>query len=156
MVIKNDSINHGDDNVDFDNPITEQFSFETSVLDEGVEVLVNGEQAVIVDEKITFDRVGTYELRFEDSQVSDNISQVTNTLPIKDNTNPSHYTSNNIECIDYIKQVLGLQGFVAYCRGNVMKYNHRAAYKNASPVEDLKKAAQYLEWANDTLKEIHK
>ena len=70
---------------------------------------------------------------------------------------PAHYNlTDGIECIDYIKQVLGLEGFVAYGRGNVMKYNHRAAYKNASPVEDLKKAAQYLEWANDTLKEIHK
>lgn len=74
-----------------------------------------------------------------------------------DVSKPAHYNlTDGIECIDYIKQVLGLQGFVAYCRGNVMKYNHRAAYKNASPVEDLKKAAQYLEWANDTLKEIHK
>jgi len=75
-----------------------------------------------------------------------------------DNVNkPAHYNlTDGIECIDYIKQVLGLQGFVAYCRGNVMKYNHRATYKNATPVEDLKKAQQYLEWANETLKEIHK
>tara|TARA_A100000172_G_scaffold23632_2_gene13767 strand:- start:120 stop:422 length:303 start_codon:yes stop_codon:yes gene_type:complete len=70
---------------------------------------------------------------------------------------PAHYNlTDGIECIDYIKQVLGLHGFVAYCRGNVIKYNHRAAYKNATPVEDLKKAQQYLTWANETLKEIHK
>ena len=37
-----------------------------------------------------------------------------------------------------------------------MKYNHRAMYKNATPVEDLKKAQQYLTWANETLREIHK
>ena len=37
-----------------------------------------------------------------------------------------------------------------------MKYNHRAMDKNATPVEDLKKAHQYLTWANETLEEIHK
>tara|TARA_X000001382_G_scaffold80034_1_gene56259 strand:- start:9633 stop:9935 length:303 start_codon:yes stop_codon:yes gene_type:complete len=75
-----------------------------------------------------------------------------------DNVNkPAHYNlTDGIECIDYIKQVLGPHGFVAYCRGNVIKYNHRAAYKNPTPVEDLKKAQQYLTWANETLKEIHK
>ena len=88
----------------------------------------------------------------------DQIITLTGETTLYDNVSkPAHYNlTDGIECIDYIKQVLGLEGFVAYCRGNVMKYNHRAAYKNASPVEDLKKAAQYLEWANDTLKEIHK
>ena len=69
---------------------------------------------------------------------------------------PSHYNiSDGVECITYIKQVLGNDGFVAYCRGNVMKYNHRAMYKG-NPLEDMAKAQQYLEWANETLKEIHK
>ena len=68
---------------------------------------------------------------------------------------PPHYNQNGIECIDYIKQVLGKEGFVAYCRGNLVKYNHRAMYKG-NPVEDLEKAEQYLKWANETLKEIHK
>tara|TARA_R110001632_G_scaffold59717_1_gene145065 strand:- start:24 stop:347 length:324 start_codon:yes stop_codon:yes gene_type:complete len=91
---------------------------------------------------------------FSDDQI---ITLTGETTLYDDVSKPAHYNlTDGIECIDYIKQVLGLQGFVAYCRGNVMKYNHRAAYKNASPVEDLKKAAQYLEWANDTLKEIHK
>ena len=88
----------------------------------------------------------------------DQIITLTGETTLYDNVSkPAHYNlTDGIECIDYIKQVLGLEGFVAYCRGNVMKYNHREAYKNASPVEDLKKAQQYLEWANDTLKEIHK
>tara|TARA_R110002033_G_scaffold117300_1_gene161409 strand:- start:164 stop:490 length:327 start_codon:yes stop_codon:yes gene_type:complete len=91
---------------------------------------------------------------FSDDQI---ITLTGETTLYDDVSKPTHYNlPDGIECIDYIKQVLGLEGFVAYCRGNVMKYNHRAAYKNASPVEDLKKAAQYLEWANDTLKEIHK
>ena len=69
---------------------------------------------------------------------------------------PFHYNhSGGIECIEYIKQVLGKDGFIAYCRGNVMKYNHRAFYKG-NPTEDIAKAEQYLKWANETLKEIHK
>lgn len=69
---------------------------------------------------------------------------------------PFHYNhSDGIECIAYIKQVLGKEGFVAYCRGNVIKYNHRAFYKG-NPTEDMAKAEQYLKWANETLKEIYK
>jgi hypothetical protein len=67
---------------------------------------------------------------------------------------PSHYNQGEgIECIEYIKQVLGPEGFIAYCRGNLMKYNHRAMYKG-STVQDLEKALQYLTWATETLKEV--
>ena len=48
------------------------------------------------------------------------------------------------QCIDYIRQVLGLDGFIAYCKGNVTKYNHRASYKG-NPLEDTKKARWYLD-----------
>lgn len=69
---------------------------------------------------------------------------------------PFHYNNKDgVECIVYIKQVLGLEGFVAYCRGNVIKYNHRAMYKG-NPTEDLAKAEYYLHACNETLKEIHK
>tara|TARA_R110002126_G_scaffold1016_1_gene6266 strand:- start:218 stop:487 length:270 start_codon:yes stop_codon:yes gene_type:complete len=57
---------------------------------------------------------------------------------------PAHYNQGNIECIDYIRQVLGLDGFIAYCKGNVTKYNHRASYKG-NPLEDTKKARWYLD-----------
>ena len=70
---------------------------------------------------------------------------------------PFHYnhSEGGIECIDYIRQVLGLEGFLAYCRGNVIKYNHRAGYKG-NLKEDLAKAEQYLKWANETAKQINK
>ena len=42
---------------------------------------------------------------------------------------PAHYNAGGIECIDYIKQVLGLDGFIAYCHGNLIKYQHRYKYK---------------------------
>jgi hypothetical protein len=67
---------------------------------------------------------------------------------------PSHYNlSGGIECIEYIKQVLGPDGFIAYCRGNSMKYQHRAMYKG-KPLEDLEKAHQYSAWAIETLMEL--
>ncbi len=69
---------------------------------------------------------------------------------------PAHYNMGGIECIDYIKQVLGPEGFVAYCQGNYMKYNHRARYKHATPIEDMRKAEWYLKKALETLEEIHK
>ena len=31
---------------------------------------------------------------------------------------PPHYQTDGIECIDAIRASLGLEGFVAYCRGN--------------------------------------
>ena len=38
---------------------------------------------------------------------------------------PAHYNMGGIECIDYIKQVVGLDGFIAYCDGNMIMYQHR-------------------------------
>ena len=69
---------------------------------------------------------------------------------------PVHYTiGDGIECIDYIKQTLGLEGFKAFCHGNVIKYQHRHTYKG-NPVEDMEKAQWYLEKMIDTMKEIKK
>ena len=69
---------------------------------------------------------------------------------------PPHYTNGTgIECIDYMRQVLGLQGFIDYCHGNVIKYQHRYNYKG-KPVEDLQKAQYYLNKMIEALKEKHK
>lgn len=66
---------------------------------------------------------------------------------------PAHYCGQ-IETIDYIKDKLGT-GFVPYCIGNVMKYVSRYD-KKGKPVEDLEKAAVYLNWAIESLKEQEK
>ena len=59
--------------------------------------------------------------------------------------NPNHYKlSCGIESIEIIKRVLGTQGFVAFCLGNILKYLIRAEKKNGK--EDYKKAVKYLEW----------
>jgi hypothetical protein len=61
-----------------------------------------------------------------------------------DNVNhPTHYTSGAIECIDAIKEQVGQEGFQGYCHGNIAKYLWR--YKHKNGVEDLKKAAWYLQ-----------
>lgn len=65
---------------------------------------------------------------------------------------PPHYNMGEIECIDYIKQVLGLDGFIAYCQGNLIKYQHRYRYKG-KPVEDMNKAEFYLKKMNEALRE---
>ena len=58
---------------------------------------------------------------------------------------PKHYKMNegDIECIDYIKDILTDEELIGYYRGNVAKYLHRWRYKNG--LEDLKKARWYLE-----------
>ena len=54
---------------------------------------------------------------------------------------PSHYTYGTIECIDYI-----LDKKFDFCLGNVIKYVTRAGHKE-NKLEDLRKAAKYLEFA---------
>jgi hypothetical protein len=54
---------------------------------------------------------------------------------------PAHY-QGAVECIDAIESALGVEGFLAYARGNVIKYAFRAG-KKASVAQDLAKAAWY-------------
>ena len=62
-----------------------------------------------------------------------------------DNVNhPVHYNQGGIECIEAIKAATG-SGFIKYCTGNVIKYLWR--YDNKGGLEDLKKAAWYLDRA---------
>jgi hypothetical protein len=66
--------------------------------------------------------------------------------PQVDNVNhPPHYTAGEIECIDAIRAALGREGFLAYCRGNAIKYLWRCEHKGGT--EDLKKAKWYQEKA---------
>ena len=59
---------------------------------------------------------------------------------------PPHYQSDSgIECIDAIRAALGREGFIAYCRGNAIKYLWRDKVDN---VEDRNKAIWYINRAN--------
>lgn len=62
---------------------------------------------------------------------------------------PSHYTQGRFETIEVIEEIAGGydNGYVAYCVGNAIKYLSRAPHKHATPVEDLRKAATYLDFA---------
>lgn len=63
---------------------------------------------------------------------------------------PSHYIQGNIECIDAIHSALGDEGFIAFCRGNAMKYTWRAGLKGDRAV-DLAKADWYLNKIKEVL-----
>lgn len=58
---------------------------------------------------------------------------------------PIHY-QGDIECIDAIRSALGTHGFLAFCRGNAIKYAWRAALKGKHD-EDMQKAAWYSRMA---------
>lgn len=64
---------------------------------------------------------------------------------------PSHYTKGKIECIEAIRESLGRDGFIDYCRGNVMKYVWRCRDKDGLLI-DLEKAEKYLSFAIKELK----
>lgn len=61
---------------------------------------------------------------------------------------PAHYRlESGREAIDVIRETLGAAGFVAYCKGNAIKYIARAGAKDGASVQtDLQKAAKYLEF----------
>jgi hypothetical protein len=73
------------------------------------------------------------------------------TAPSNDPVNhPAHYTAGGIECIDAIREALGDEAFVAYCRGNAIKYLWRTGRKQ-NAAEDLRKAAWYCSRAANIL-----
>ena len=69
-----------------------------------------------------------------------------------DNVNcPKHYCKGGVESIDFVKAaVSNLSGFEAVCVANIIKYVWR--YKDKSGLEDLQKAAKYLEWLQEEVK----
>lgn len=62
---------------------------------------------------------------------------------------PSHYTSGTVECIDYID---GLGLGQDFCAANAIKYLTRYKMKG-KPVEDLEKAAWYVNHLLEKIKE---
>ncbi|WP_207654639.1 DUF3310 domain-containing protein [Clostridium paraputrificum] len=91
-------------------------------------------------------REAVKDIKFKDDIEKDFIEAI-NKQPIivSDSVNhPSHYTHGEIETIDKIEDVLGLEGFQAYCVGNAIKYLDRYKLKNG--FEDIKKAKRYLEF----------
>lgn len=55
---------------------------------------------------------------------------------------PPHYCQGGIECIDAIESALGRDGFIAYLRGQIIRYTWRMMHKG-NTAEDAAKAAWY-------------
>lgn len=70
-------------------------------------------------------------------------------------SDPLHYTQGDVQCIDYIKQVLTQDEYIGYLRGNCIKYQHRMNYKD-TPQSNADKLAVYAKWLTEALKEKHK
>lgn len=66
--------------------------------------------------------------------------------------NPEHYTFGGIETVDYLRAKLTKEEFVGWCRGNALKYLSRAGHKDEE-LQEYRKAAKYIEWIIDTMKE---
>lgn len=57
---------------------------------------------------------------------------------------PPHYNKGDIETIDYIVDVLGKEGAINYCHGNILKYTGTRLHEKGKPIEDARKAIWYL------------
>lgn len=62
--------------------------------------------------------------------------------PIDLVNHPPHYTKNGIECIQAIRASMTDEGYMAFLKGNVLKYLWRYEHKNG--LQDLQKAEWYL------------
>jgi hypothetical protein len=73
-----------------------------------------------------------------------------------DNVNcPKHYCKGGVESIEFVKAaVSNLSGFEAVCVANIIKYVWR--YKEKNGLEDLQKAAKYLEWLQEEVQKNEK
>lgn len=82
-------------------------------------------------------RIACHDLKSEDEALHNPVNQ------------PSHYTHGTTECIDIIRDLLGDSGFIAFCRGNAIKYQYRAGLKGeeGDEAQDLAKAAWYSQMA---------
>ena len=89
---------------------------------------------------------GSHVCKYMEVQVLPPAVQVTPPLAVDWVKAPPHYKQGGIECIDAIRAALGHDGFIAFCRGNVIKYQWRADHKHGG--EDLKKAAWYARMAS--------
>lgn len=63
---------------------------------------------------------------------------------------PKHYNIGRIETIDYIEDVLSHSKaphrFIDACHANCLKYIGSRLWHKEKPLEDMKKARQYLDW----------
>ena len=56
----------------------------------------------------------------------------------------TRYHHGNIECIDAIRAALSPEEFRGFCKGNIIKYTWREAFKGGDV--DIKKARAYINY----------
>jgi len=78
-------------------------------------------------------------------------------MKIENIEHPAHYTAgdNGIECVDAIRAALGRDGFIAFLRGQVIKYQWRMMLRG-SAVQDAEKAQWYANKIVEVLLEEEK
>lgn len=59
---------------------------------------------------------------------------------------PDHYKAGGLECIEVMRAVYGEQTVFKFCLCNAFKYLFRANKKHETPLDDIKKAAWYLNY----------
>ena len=102
----------------------------------GVEAISKGVEGILYSlEKSEEDRA----IKMSESSKHDNVNC------------PKHYCKGGVESIDFVKAaVSNLSGFEAVCVANIIKYMWR--YKEKNGLEDVMKAAKYLEWLQEEVK----
>lgn len=99
-----------------------------------------------------YEGFGSYDLRNVEGWLRDEF-EIVDKPPVKEPEfvkagdsveHPLHYTQNGIECIEAIKASMTSDGFMDYCKGNVLKYIWR--WRDKGGVQDLEKARVYLNW----------
>lgn len=83
-------------------------------------------------------------VNFVKANPDDEVKQADDAVESDAVNHPNHYTQNGIECIAAIRASMTADGFMDYCKGNVLKYIWR--WRDKGGVEDLHKARVYLDW----------
>lgn len=86
----------------------------------------------------------------KDNQNKLSWTDIAKMMPIDNVNHPNHYIKGGLECIKVIKAQLTKEQYQGYLYGNVLKYMWRWQDKNG--LEDLRKAAKYLEWLQEEVK----
>jgi hypothetical protein len=98
--------------------------------------------AILIGNSVKFKAEDGYDAILDLKYFEDIFNNISTTLEVNDNINPTHYSKLAIQPIEFItKNKLG------YNEGNVIKYICR--YKDKNGVEDLKKAKQYIDFLID-------
>lgn len=101
-----------------------------------------GENAIILNihnEISAYSITGDYDLLVWTDEMFEDDLPCTGHDPVE---HPSHYTHGDMECIDEMIAVFGVDAVRKFCLLNVWKYRKRALYKNKE--EDMKKSNWYI------------